>query len=63
MNRFKTQPRLLVSLVLIIALFGVTSALALVNSDDWQFEFLVITLVSVVLININGAIFQGQSIY
>jgi hypothetical protein len=53
----------LVSLVLIIVLFGFTSALALINTDDWQFEFLVITLISVVLININGAIFQGIYYY
>ena len=30
-----------------------------VNTDHWQHEFLAITLASVVLININGAIFQG----
>jgi len=58
-HRFRTQPRLLVSLILVIGLFAVTSALCLINSDDWQETFLYVTIASVVFININAAIFQS----
>jgi len=58
-HRFRTQPRLLVSLILVIALFAMTSALCLVESDTWQSTFLYVTLASVVVININAAIFQS----
>ena len=40
-------------------LFIATSALAKINTDTWQTEFLAITLAIIVLININSAIFQG----
>ena len=59
-HRFRTQPRLLVSLILVIGLFAVTSALCLINSDDWQEIFLYVTIASVVFININAAIFQSK---
>lgn len=58
-HRFRTQPRLLVSLILVIGLFAVTSALCLVDSDGWQQTFLYVTIASVVFININAAIFQS----
>lgn len=58
-HRFRTQPRLLVSLILVIALFAMTAALCLVQSDSWQSTFLYVTLASVVVININAAIFQS----
>ena len=59
MRRFKTQPRLLVSLVLVIILFAVTAGLTKIETDDWQSSFMTLTLVTVVLINLNAAIFQG----
>ena len=40
-------------------LFIVTLVLTKVNTDTWQTEFLATTLIIVVLININSAIFQG----
>jgi len=58
-HRFRTQPRLLVSLILVIGLFAVTSGLCLVDSDGWQQTFLYVTIASVVFININAAIFQS----
>lgn len=58
-HRFKTQPRLLVSLVLVIILFGFTAGMAKVDTDTWQSDFMTLTLVTVVLINLNAAIFQG----
>jgi len=58
-HRFRTQPRLLVSLILVILLFAFTSAMSIVDSDSWQTTFLYVTLASAVFININAAIFQG----
>ena len=58
-HKFKTQPRLIVSLILVILLFTFTSVMVKVDTDSWQDEFLMVTLGSVVLININAAIFQG----
>lgn len=58
-HRFRTQPRLLVSLILVIVLFAFTAAMSMVDSDDWQEIFLYVTLASAVFININAAIFQS----
>jgi len=58
-HRFKTQPRLLVSLVLVILSFVFTSVMVKVDTDSWQPTFLYITLASVAFINVNAAIFQG----
>ena len=61
-HHFKTTPRLLVSLILVIVLFGVTCAMTKVDTDPFQHYFWVGTLISIVLININSAIFQGKLI-
>ena len=58
-HRLKTQPRLIVSLIFVILAFTFTSIMVQVNTDNWQKDFLIVTLVSVVFININSAIFQG----
>jgi len=58
-HRFKTQPRLLVSLTLVILLFIFTSVMVKIDTDGWQSTFMYVTLASVVFININAAIFQG----
>jgi len=58
-HKFKTQPRLLASLVVVILLFIFSSVMVKVDTDMWQSNFLYLTLASVVLININAAIFQG----
>jgi len=58
-HRFKTQPRLLVSLVFVIVLFAFTAGMTKVNTDKWQSDFMTLTLVVVVFINLNAAIFQG----
>ena len=60
-HRFKTQPRLLVSLILVILLFIFTDVMVKINTDSWQDTFYIVTLISVVCININAAIFQGIS--
>ena len=58
-HKFKTQPRLIVSLVLVIVMFTFTSIMVKIDTDTWQHTFLIVTLVSVVFINTNAAIFQG----
>jgi len=58
-HRFKTTPRLLWSLCFVVILFISTLVLVQVDTDTWQLEFLAITLVIIVLINIFTAIVQG----
>jgi len=58
-HHFRTQPRLIVSLIMVIISFIFTTVMVLVDTDTWQWEFLSVTLASVVFININAAIFQG----
>jgi len=58
-HHFKTTPRLLISLIFVILLFGVTCAMTKVDTDPWQAKFWIATIISIVLININSAIFQG----
>merc|ERR1711862_1006698 len=58
-HKFRSQPRLLTALILIILLFIFSDIMTKVNSDDWQIEFMAVTLFTVVLINIMVAVFQG----
>lgn len=58
-HKFRSQPRLLAALVIIILLFTFSDVMTQVNTDTWQYEFLVVTLFTVVVINIMVAIFQG----
>ena len=58
-HHFKTTPRLLLSLIFVILLFGVTCGVTKVNTDHWQDNFWTGTIISIVLINISSAIFQG----
>ena len=54
-----SHPRLLWSLCFVVILFISTLVLVKVDTDTWQLEFLAITLVIIVLINIFTAIVQG----
>lgn len=59
-HHFRTQPRLLISLALIIVFFIFTDVMTLIeDTDHWQDAFFVLVLASVVVINVCGAIFQG----
>ena len=42
-----------------IVFFVFTAVMAKLDTTSWQSDFYVVTLVSVVLININAAIFQA----
>ena len=44
---------------MVVCLFTATLVLVKVDTDDWQEEFLIITLVNVVILNIFSATFQG----
>ena len=50
-------------MVLVIILFAFTAGMAKVNTDEWQSDFMTVTLVTVVFINLNAAIFQGKFIF
>merc|ERR1719422_1104090 len=58
-HKFRTLPRLLISLVFVILSFTFTSIMVKVDTDGWQETFLYLTLGSVAFINVNAAIFQG----
>ena len=58
-HKLKTQPRLIISLIFVILMFTFTAVMVKIDTDTWQYEFLIVTLVSVVFINVNAAIFQG----
>lgn len=58
-HRFRTTPRLLWSLTLVVILFTATLVMVRVDTDQWQSGFLLLTLAIVVLINVFTAIFQG----
>lgn len=57
-HKIKAFPRLMTALVIIILTFIFTTVMSKVETDDWQYTFLAITLASVVIINIMVAIFQ-----
>ena len=59
-HRFKTVPRLLVSLICVIVLFAFTCAMAKIDTNHWQDQFWQLTIASIVLINVTAAIFQGK---
>ena len=59
-HRFKTVPRLLVSLICVIVLFAFTCAMAKIDTSHWQDQFWQLTIASIVLINVTAAIFQGK---
>ena len=55
---FRSQPRLLAALILIIVLFIFSDVMTKVDTDTWQIGFMGVTLFTVVIINIAVAIFQ-----
>ena len=62
-HKFRSQPRLLGAMILIIVLFIFSDVMTKVNTDEWQYQFLGITLFTVVLNSIMVAIFQVSSIF
>merc|ERR1711878_75209 len=49
-HKFRSQPRLLAALVIIIVLFIFSDVMTKVDTDEWQYQFLGVTLFTVVLI-------------
>ena len=62
-HHFRTTPRLLVSLIFVILLFGATCAMTVIDTNEFQNEFWMGTIASIVLINISSAIFQGEKYF
>ncbi|XP_069704264.1 equilibrative nucleoside transporter 3 [Periplaneta americana] len=58
-HRISLQVRMIGSLTCIFLLFVLTTVFVKVNTDSWQELFFIITLVTVVLLNIASAILQG----
>lgn len=58
-HKFRTTPRLVISLIFVILSFIFTSVMVQVDTDSWQSTFMTVTLISVAFINVNAAIFQG----
>ena len=58
-HHYAMQPRLIVANVVIILMMVFTAVMTQLDTDEWQTAFLVVTLVSVVIINIMVAIYQG----
>lgn len=58
-HKLPQRLRLLVSLVLMIVFFSLTTMLTKINTDDWQLGFFVLTMLIIIFINSSGAIFQG----
>lgn len=50
-DRLPQRVRLLVSLVFMILLFCITTALTQINTNDWQLGFFIMTMIIIVLIN------------
>ncbi|XP_068211138.1 equilibrative nucleoside transporter 1-like [Palaemon carinicauda] len=51
--------RMLSSLTMMIMLFSLTAVFTQIDTDDWQIGFFAFTIVTIVLINVSGAMFQG----
>jgi equilibrative nucleoside transporter 1/2/3 len=58
-HRFRTTPRLLWSLCVVVLLFISTLVCVRLNTDHWQSDVRLLTLVTGVIINVFTAIFQG----
>ncbi|XP_033638545.1 equilibrative nucleoside transporter 1-like isoform X2 [Asterias rubens] len=59
-HRICLQVRVVVPLIGMMGLFIVTTILTRVNTDEWQTEFFIICICSIVLINAFGGVFQGS---
>ncbi|XP_046388448.1 equilibrative nucleoside transporter 2 [Ischnura elegans] len=59
-HKLPLQIRMHGSLVIILVLFVITTALVKVDSDSWQTAFFALTLCTVVILNAASAILQGS---
>ena len=58
-HKIKAQPRILTVLVINILLFIVLLTLTKIDSDNWQFEFMIASLFNAILLAVMEAVFQG----
>ncbi|XP_043269233.1 equilibrative nucleoside transporter 1 [Venturia canescens] len=59
-KRISLSTRMIGSQVIILLLFIMTTGLVMVNTDEWQNDFLITTLTTVALVNAVSAIFGGS---
>ncbi|ALC38510.1 Ent1 [Drosophila busckii] len=53
------RSKMLVTLITILVLFGITTGFVEINTDTWQEQFFLITLITVVILNISAATMSG----
>ena len=58
-HKIQAKPRILTVLVIDLILFITLMVLTEINTDEWQFEFLIVSLVIASWIGANEAILQG----
>ncbi|XP_050686803.1 equilibrative nucleoside transporter 1-like isoform X1 [Eriocheir sinensis] len=58
-HKLPQRLRLLVSMILMIVFFTLTTAFTQISTDGWQTGFFALTMIIIILINSSGAIFQG----
>jgi len=59
-HKFSLAPRLVIGQIIIIAIFAGTDAMTWVDTDEYQFDFLILTLISVVFISSMVGLVQGS---
>ena len=57
-HKLKSKPMLLTSFIISIAVFVFCDVMTQVNTDSWQYEFFITTMISVVILNSMMAINQ-----
>ncbi|KAK5643124.1 hypothetical protein RI129_006969 [Pyrocoelia pectoralis] len=59
-KRVSLNTRMIGSLILMLVLLVTTTVLVKVDTDDWQTEFFIVTIITVVLLNVASAILSGS---
>lgn len=59
-HKISLQKRVIGSLILMLILFIMTTVFVKINTDSWQQTFFMVTLASVVLLNVASAILSGS---
>lgn len=59
-HRISLQARMMGSLLMMLVLFILTTVFVKVDTDPWQQQFFILTLATVVLLNVSSAILSGS---
>ncbi|ESO95122.1 hypothetical protein LOTGIDRAFT_117641 [Lottia gigantea] len=52
--------RIVISLLVMVIIFIVTASLAMIDSSDWQSVFFIVTMISVVILNMAAGVYQNS---